>query len=72
LNDTWSLDLEATRTQYAHQDEDRRNYWHAQIGLSRTAGPLDLYFGYSDTDISGNPAASGRFLLTLSTTFDVF
>jgi uncharacterized protein (TIGR02001 family) len=72
LGADWSLDFEATRTEYAQQNEDRRNYWHGQLGVSRSAGPVNLYFGYSDTNLSGDPTAQGRFLFTLSTTFEIF
>jgi uncharacterized protein (TIGR02001 family) len=67
LGEHWSLDFEATRTEYQSS-----GYWHGQIGVSRSAGPFDLYFGYSDTDISDDPAAKGRFLFTVSSTFEIF
>jgi uncharacterized protein (TIGR02001 family) len=68
FGDAWSLDLEATRTDY----ERRNGFWHGQIGVTRTAGQFDLYLGYVDTDLNDEPAAQGRFLFTVTTTIAFF
>jgi uncharacterized protein (TIGR02001 family) len=67
LGEVYSLDLEATRTDYPDD-----SYWHGQIGVSRSAGPFELYLGYSDTNLRDTPQAEGRFVFTLSTTIDIF
>ncbi len=68
LGEVYSLDLEATYTDYEEGD----GFLHGQVGVSRSAGPFDLYLGYSDTDQDDNPAAEGRFLFTISTTVELF
>jgi uncharacterized protein (TIGR02001 family) len=68
LGETYSLDLEVTRT----EPDAGGGYWHGQVGVSRAAGPFEMYFGYSDTDIRDNPAAQGRFLFTIATTVEFF
>jgi uncharacterized protein (TIGR02001 family) len=70
LGETWSLNLEATRTNYDNGEFD--DFSHGQIGVSREIGAFTAYFGYSDTDIDENPKADGRLLFTLATSIDVF
>lgn len=70
LGETWSLDLEATRTSYSSSDLE--DFTHGQIGLSRDVGSFSFYVGYSDTDQDDNPNADGRVLFTLSTSVDLF
>lgn len=69
LGNDYSLDLEATYTDYSDLDFD---FFHGQIGVSRPLGPFTAYLGYSDTDQSDNPRADGRLLFTLSTSVDLF
>lgn len=66
LANDFSLDLEATRTEY--DNPDFVDFTHYQIGVSRSFGRIDAYLGYSDTNQKGNKLADGRVLLTLSTT----
>lgn len=68
LGETYSLDLEATRT----EPDAGGGFWHGQVGVSRAAGPFALYFGYSDTDIDDDPTAEGRFLFTVASTIEFF
>jgi len=70
LSEDWSLDLEATRTNY--DDRDSQNFTHFQIGVSRAIGPFSAYLGYSDTTLDDAPNADGRLLFTLSTTIEIF
>ncbi len=65
----FSLDLEATRTEYDNIDFD--DYTHYQIGVSRSFGRVDTYLGYSDTTRDSR-LSDGRVLLTLSTTVTWF
>ena len=70
LGEVYSLDLEATRTNY--DNDEFEDFTHGQIGVSRDIGMFSAYLGYSDTDIDDNPRADGRVLFTLSTSIDVF
>lgn len=70
LGDVYSLDLEATRTNYDNDGFDDFN--HGQIGVSRDIGMFSAYLGYSDTSQDDNPNADGRVLFTLSTSIDLF
>jgi uncharacterized protein (TIGR02001 family) len=67
INDDYSLDFEATRTETEAED-----YWHGQLGVSRSVGPFDMYFGYSNTTKDNDPAAKGRFLFTIASTVTFF
>ena len=69
LGNDFSLDLEASYTDYVDFDEE---YFHGQVGVSHPLGPFTAYLGYSDTDLNDSPNADGRFLFTLSTTIDLF
>ena len=66
----FSLDLEATHTNYSSSDFVDFN--HAQVGVSRAFGPVTAYLGYSDTDDSDNVARDGTLLFTLSASADLF
>jgi uncharacterized protein (TIGR02001 family) len=70
LGETWSLDLEATRTTFS--DSSLEDFTHGQIGVSREVGSFSLYLGYADTSQDDNPKADGRLLFTLSTSIDLF
>ena len=79
LGDVYSLDLEATRTNY--DNDEFLDFTHGQIGVSREFGAFTAYIGYSDTnrdvlDDDGfrveDSLATGRVLFTLSTSIDVF
>jgi uncharacterized protein (TIGR02001 family) len=70
LGETWSLDLEGTRSEY--DDDGAEDYTHGQIGVSREFGRFSGYLGYSDTSLDDNPNADGRLLFTLSTSIDIF
>lgn len=69
LPNEFSLDLEATRTQYSGAGWE--DFTHGQIGISRAFGDITAYLGYSDTTLDDNPRADGRVLMTLSTSFDI-
>lgn len=72
LPNDFSLDLEATRTEYDGTLLD--DYTHGQIGVSREFGAFKAYLGYSDTNLAddsrvagnGDSVADGRILLMLS------
>lgn len=66
----FSLDLEATHTNYSSADFVDFN--HAQVGVSRAFGPVTAYLGYSDTDDNDNVARDGTFLFTVSASADLF
>lgn len=74
----FSLDLEATRTQY--EGSLYTDFTHGQIGVSREFGAFTAYLGYSDTNApdvervasNGDLTADGRFLFTLSAGIDWF
>lgn len=78
LPNDFSLDLEATRTEYDGTLLD--DYTHGQIGVSREFGAFKAYLGYSDTSLAddarvagnGDSVADGRILLTLSGTVTWF
>jgi uncharacterized protein (TIGR02001 family) len=78
LPNDFSLDLEATRTEYDGDLLD--DYTHVQIGVSREFGAFKAYLGYSDTNLdddsrvagNGDSVADGRILLTLSGTVTWF
>lgn len=76
LPNDFSLDLEATRTEYDGTLLD--DYTHGQIGVSREFGAFNAYLGYSDTNLAddsrvagnGDSVADGRLVFLLSTTVE--
>lgn len=76
LGDDWSLDFEATRTNYS--SPFFTDFTHGQLGVSKAFGNFAAYLGYSTTTLDRNDAAAdngkalagGRVLFTLSATVD--
>lgn len=68
LPNDFSLDLEATRTEY--DNPTRNDFTHGLVGVSREFGAFKAYLGYSDTNQRDNELADGRLLFTLSTSVD--
>lgn len=70
LPDDYSLDLEATRTEYS--DSGFKDYTHAQVGVSKAFESFTAYLGYVTTDRDVGPNDEGRFLFSISTTLTWF